>query len=284
MRKSFCKYVLAGALALALSGACWTQPAWAVWSCWYWPWHNACNPNLYDAGEAMHRYDLYTGSNAQKWEYNHHGPPQNPDPWWGHCHAWAAAAVWEPQPNSARKVGGVKFRIRDRKGLLVETYNTCANGGSYELFVDNPTPGTFWKYLRQEIGGINSMHGKKMGFVGELYYGSEVWNYPIYRYKITYSSDSSSYSGKIKIWAASDAKPFYANSTTLYYKTYTYRFKGVRINSQGMPVAGSGTWIGTGTSSRPDAIWRPYYAVTWMQYVDNAGLAEGYLHRVLGDQ
>jgi hypothetical protein len=282
MNKSLCKCVLVGALVLTISGGCWAQPAWAVWSCWYWPWHDNYNPNLFDSGEAMYRYDLYTGAYSQWWEYNYHGPPQYPAPWWGHCHAWAAAAVWEPQPEYSKSVGGITFRIRDRKGLMVETYNACADGDSYEFLVDNPTPGTFWKYLRKEIGGINPMHGEKMGFVGELYYGDEVWNYPIYKYSVTLSS-SSPYSGTIKIWVASDGKPSYANSTTLYYKTYAYKFKGVRKNSRGDPVS-SGTWIGTGPYSRPDAIWRPYYATTWMQYADNTELSEGYLNDILSDE
>lgn len=282
MRKSFLKYVFVGVFMLTVAGGGWVQSAWAVWSCWYWPWHDDYNPNLYDYGEAMYRYDSYTGAYSQWWEYNYHGPPQYPDSWWGHCHAWASAAVWESQPTASRWLSGIKFRIRDRKGLLVETYNTCADGGSYELYVEYPTPGTFWKYLRKEIGGVNSMHGKKMGFVGELYYGDEVWNYPIYKYSVTLSSTSSPYSGTIKIWVASDGKASYADSTTLYYKTYTYKFKGVLKNSSGTPIS-SGTWIGTGSSSRPEAIWRPYYASTWLQYVDNYELSEDYLEDILGD-
>ena len=48
---------------------------WAVWSSWYWPWHDSYNPNLYDPGEAMERYDDYDiGANAQSWEYQYHGP------------------------------------------------------------------------------------------------------------------------------------------------------------------------------------------------------------------
>ena len=227
----------------------------------------------------MHRYDYISGASAQNWEYNYHGPPQNPDPWWGHCHAWAAAAVWESQPEASRVVDGVKFRIRDRKGLLVETYHTCANGYSYELYADNPSPGLFWYYLRKEIKGVNSMHGKKMGFVGELYYGGEVWNYPIYRYSVTYSG-TSTVSGTMKIWVAADSKPLYADSTTLYYKTFTYKFKGVKVDSSGNP-RNSGTWIGSGHYYRPDAIWRPYYANTWMKYVENSQLSSDYISAIL---
>lgn len=263
--------------AVVLAGS--LSTSWATWSCWYWPYHDSYNPNLYDTNEVMHRYDYISGADAQNWEYHYHGPPQNPDPWWGHCHAWAAAAVWEPQPEASRVVDGVKFRIRDRKGLLVETYHTCANGYSYELYADNPSPGLFWYYLRKEIKGVNSMHGKKMGFVGELYYGGEVWNYPIYRYSVTYSG-TSTVSGTMKIWVAADSKPLYADSTTLYYKTFTYKFKGVKVDSSGNP-RNSGTWIGSGHYYRPDAIWRPYYANTWMKYVENSQLSSDYISAIL---
>jgi hypothetical protein len=106
---------------------------WAVWSCWYWPYHDSYNPNLYDADEAMERYDDYDiGANAQWWEYQYHGPPQNPDPWWGHCHAWSGASIWEAQPTTSKTLESITFRIRDRKGLMIETYDECANGYNYE--------------------------------------------------------------------------------------------------------------------------------------------------------
>ena len=78
------------------------------------------------------RIDTYT-SYAQWWEYEYHGPPQNPDKWWGHCHAWSGAAVWERQPPRYKVVRNgatgvqVKFRVRDRKGLMCEAYYNDAS-------------------------------------------------------------------------------------------------------------------------------------------------------------
>lgn len=253
--------------------------AWAVWSCWYWPIHNDYNPNLYDAGEAMQRYDNYDqGANAQWWEYWYDGPPLNPDPWWGHCHAWAAAACWEAQPSTSKTLNNITFRIRDRKGLIIETYDECADGTHHELYVNDPSPGLFWRYLRHELRGDNPMHGHGMGFVGELYYGSEVWNYPVYKYEVNYSS-SPPYYGTIKIWVANDNSPSYADSTYLYNSTFTYEFQGV--TGDGTDPVDSGTWVGSGPYDRPDAIWRPYYATTWTQYCKNPELDEIHLHNIL---
>jgi hypothetical protein len=263
--------------------------AWKVWSCWYWPYHDDYNPNLYDDNEAMHRYDYFvylaggTSYYSQWWEYNNHGMPQNPDPWWGHCHAWAGASVWEDQPTKTRKLEGVTFSIRDRKGLIIEAYFNCANGNNYELYANDPSPGLFWRYLRKEIKGVtalNPMHGHGMGFVGELYYGDEVWNYPIYKYSVSYKGTASNLYGTMKVYVAGDSKPSYADSKSLYYQTFTYQFQGVRLDSTGNPMD-SGTWTGSGPYSRPDAIWRPEYPTYWTTYVGNEYLDEYYLGDIL---
>ena len=250
-----------------------------VWSSWYWPFHDDYNPNLYDANEAMDRYDAYDrGAQAQAWEYEHHGPPRNPEPWWGHCHAWAGAACWEKQPITERVLNGTTFRVRDRKGLLIEMYDACADGSYYELFVNDPSPGLFWRYLRHELRGDNAMHGHGMSFVAELYYGERVWNYPVYKYEVTYN-DTPPYSGSIKLWVAADGQPEYADSTDLHTRLFTYQFEGV--TGDGTAPIDSGTWLGSGPYHRPDSLWRPYPPATLLQYVGNQELDEIHLRAIL---
>jgi hypothetical protein len=263
-----------------------------VWSSWYWPMKDSLNPNLYDNNEAMYRYDLYAGgsSDAQRWEYNHHGPPQNPAGWWGHCHAWAAAACWEKQPVQSKTLNGVTFRIRDRKGLMIAAYNNSANGSSYEFIQNDPGPGLFWRYLQNEIAGKNPIHGEAVGFIGELYYGDDqVWNHPIYAYEAEYSG-SGTVTGKVTIWYATDFQPYMADSTSLYSDTLTYYFKDVVLN--GSTPTDSGTWIledgslpsataANYSSHRPDAIWRPYKASSWKMYAENPYLDDQTLSDIL---
>jgi hypothetical protein len=263
--------------------------AWKVWSSWYFPYHDDYNPNLYDDDEAMSRYDdfVYYASgefyypDSQGWEYENHGPPQNPDPWWGHCHAWAGASVWEDQPKKKRKLEGITFRPRDRKGLMIESYFNCANGYTYDFMVDDPSPGLFWRYLRDEIKGIDPMHGHGMGFVGELYYGDEVWNYPIYKYKVSYKSDDYGLYGTMKVYVATDSDPSYADSNGLHSLIFTYYFSDVEVYDE-QPVD-SGYWLGEEDDPyhRPDAIWRPYYPETWTYYTENGWLEEDYLGAIL---
>ena len=263
-----------------------------VWSSWYWPMKDSLNPNLYDDNEALYRYDLYAGgaSDAQRWEYNHHGPPQNPAGWWGHCHAWAAAACWEKQPSQSKTLDGVTFRVRDQKGLMIEAYYTSADGSAYELSQDELGPGLFWLYLQNEIAGKNPIHGEATGFIGELYYGDQVWNHPIYAYEVEYSG-SGTVTGKITIWYATDFQPYMADSTSLYADTLTYYFKDVVLS--GSTPTDSGTWIledgslpsasaSNYSSHRPDAIWRPYKASSWIRYVENPYLDNQKLSDILG--
>ena len=265
-----------------------------VWSSWYWPMKDSLNPNLYDNNEAMYRYDQYTGtSNAQQWEYDQHGPPRNPDGWWGHCHAWAAAACWEKQPTQSKTLDDVTFRIRDRKGLLIAAYDKSANGSQYEIFQDDPSPGIFWRYLQNEIAGVNPIHGNAVGFIGELYYGDQVWNHPIYAYEVEYTG-TGTVAGKITISYATDFEPFMADSTSLYSDTLTYYFKDVVLS--GTTPSNSGTWVlanGTIPSSsnafnymhyRPDAIWRPYKATSWATYTSNPHLDNQKLSNILEEQ
>jgi Transglutaminase elicitor len=258
---------------------------WAVWSCWYWPWVDYLNPNLYDSNEAMDRYDHYdSGAQSKLWEYNNHGPNvPGVEDWFGHCHAWSGAACWEEQPASSRTLSGVQFRVRDRKGLVTETYYGCADGTHNEIYVGQPSPGLFWRYLRQEIGGVNPIHGHAMAFIGELYYddpsGSQVWNYPVFAYSIDYNYSGSQYYGTMTIYVAMDGDPTYADSTALNWDTFVYQFSGVQVVS-GEPI-NSGTWIGSGHYYRPDCIWRPYYATQWMTYVENSGLDETHLANIL---
>src|SRR5437763_826684 len=100
-----------GRFAAAVILVCVTAPGYAQtveqataavtpWSGWWWP---AKTGNLVlgyrgDAG-ALVKHDQLTGRQASQWEQHtyYHFDPQGAD-WWGHCHAWAAASILEPQP------------------------------------------------------------------------------------------------------------------------------------------------------------------------------------------
>jgi hypothetical protein len=92
-----------------------TLGASSAWASWYWPVLDTKNPNMYDDGESMARYDDYDlpiGQGAQEWESlpENHGDFPGAEEWQGHCHGWGAAAIWEPQPTYAETHSGVEFR------------------------------------------------------------------------------------------------------------------------------------------------------------------------------
>src|SRR5262249_46150295 len=67
------------------------------WSGYWWPYNEG---RMVDP---LSCYDLCVGgTNARSWEEKHHpkGGPAGTD-WWGYCHAWSAAAVWEFEPTRA---------------------------------------------------------------------------------------------------------------------------------------------------------------------------------------
>ena len=137
-----------------------TLGASSVWSNWYWPSQDSLNPNMYDEGECMARYDAYdipSGESAQEWEASPYNHGDFPDvlPYHGHCHAWSAAAIWEPQPDFSETHSGVEFRIRDKKALITELYTRAREEDNIQFREEYPSPGTLWRILRQEIGGIN---------------------------------------------------------------------------------------------------------------------------------
>jgi hypothetical protein len=255
------------------------------WSSWFWPWMDNNNPNLYDDGEALYRYDQYTqSSDAQGWEYEFHGPPQEPHPWYGSCHAWAGAACWEPQPTRSRYWNGIQFRIRDQKGLMTVAYYECGRAVNHEINVYRPSPGLFWKLLQDEIQGKDPMHGQAYPIIGELSFGDEIWNHPIYRYEVNFNVTDNIADGTIKIWCTSDAMPSYADGTDLYFYTATYQFTGVKI--MGASVADSGEWVVPDDPElmpqhRPDIVWRPYKPNSWTAYAANPHLDEFHLTNIL---
>jgi len=242
-----------------------------VWSCWYWDWVDDEDPSLFDNGDAMNRYDIlvsddtYT-SYAQWWEYQYHGPPQNPDKWWGHCHAWAGAACWERQPSKYKVVKNaatgvkVKFRVRDRKGLMCEAYYNDASSNVADFMISQPSPGVTWSALRQEIRGIGAMWGKKRGFVGELYYGPEVWNYPIFQYKVTCWRDSSGYYyGYMTLWGLATvtrhmpiALTYTALGLPINFREYSLTaMDGLSLTASGLALAPSRGPMPSGVHSIP---------------------------------
>jgi hypothetical protein len=184
------------------------------------------------------KYDAYWGvtdseKNTHFYEMESHSCSQfNDDPvtqkscegWWGHCNAWAAAAIKEPEPRTnfiSKNQNGQEFEITvaDQKGLLSElwmssgslfagdthkgvTTNNLENGylsGTKEwIFDENDGEGqkrtrsgatayqAFWDVTPRTFFLIftNYVGIKGTGVVIDRFTGDQVWNQPIVGYRI----------------------------------------------------------------------------------------------------
>jgi len=126
--------------------------------------------------------------------------------WFGLCHAWAPAAILEPEPIRSVTYNGVEFKVNDIKGLITMVYNgvdsrflsgrceESKTGGSLETdATGRPTnsecrdtnPGTF------HIVVANYLGLKGQSFVEDRTFDSEVWNQPMRGYQVVEKRDVS---------------------------------------------------------------------------------------------
>ena len=125
--------------------------------------------------------------------------------WWGHCNGWARASLLEREPHNPVTVNGVRFDVSDIKALLAEVYfgdKSTFAGARCErkkaTFVTNFikgckdfNPGTLHLALTEIVGK------QKQGIVIDTSSDYEVWNYPVYKYRIN-KQDEISKAGAVK--------------------------------------------------------------------------------------
>jgi len=166
------------------------------------------------------KYDQFfnLGFSSYMWELKNHSCDQvdwkeqkGCRSWWGHCNAWAAAAIKEAEPREEIVVkgpgGNIKFSIGDQKAILTELYmlnqslfvgttNKSEKIGNwifdvshkdakklvgegvtnYDAFWD-VSPKTFFLVLTNYIGE------RETGVVIDRFTGDQVWNQPLVGYK-----------------------------------------------------------------------------------------------------
>lgn len=172
------------------------------------------------------KFDDYwnLGNNTEEWEKSEHTCSTFKDDkatyesctgWWGHCNAWAAAAVKEPEPRktivSKSPVTGKSFKlsVADQKAFLTEAYmssdslfvgQTDKGTKTHPSWVWNPnhpkakknigwgttTYDAFWDVTPRAFFLImtNYVGLGQMGVVIDRFGGDQVWNQPIVGYKI----------------------------------------------------------------------------------------------------
>ena len=120
--------------------------------------------------------------------------------WWGLCHAWAPAAILEPEPVHPVTRNGVEFKVNDIKALVELMYNRstskflslrCNEQGA-DIALDaygNPT-GDDIECKDTNAGTFHVIVANYLGIKGESFvedrtYDDEVWNQPVSAYRVT---------------------------------------------------------------------------------------------------
>jgi len=145
--------------------------------------------------EYNEKLDTLKIDTATEFEVKEHGNAQfGVGSWFGHCNAWAAAAIVEDEPRYDFEKNGVPWTAADIKGLLTATWMEC-NSSFYGSRNDHDadeesrarvnyqdvTPAAFHIFFADQIGI------RDKSFVIDRYTGDQVWNQPAnaYRSKFT---------------------------------------------------------------------------------------------------
>ncbi|MBI3922001.1 MAG: Ig-like domain-containing protein, partial [Armatimonadetes bacterium] len=167
------------------------------WAGWYWPYGDALNPNLYDAGGPYDKYDQYvqaktaTNPGLRSDEAASHTilPGALNYSWTGHCDAWAAAAIVESEPRQPRTKEGINFGVGDLKGLLTGIHfgeGPLIQGQQWlgPRYDDNPgddpfdpPPYEFQNFIAKWI------RGSGRAVVMDMDPLKEVWSHPLWKYE-----------------------------------------------------------------------------------------------------
>ena len=124
---------------------------------------------------------------ATEHEVLHHGTGQfGVQSWWGHCNAWAASAIMDPEPRHSTTVDGIEFTAGDVKALLTESWMELQSSfyGSRNGYhkdqesrdaIDfkDVSPAAFHIFFSDQIAN------KDKSFVIDRFTGDEVWNQPV---------------------------------------------------------------------------------------------------------
>lgn len=142
---------------------------------------------LSTAKEALPEITIDTATEFERIEHGNGVPGVGS--WWGHCNAWAAAALMEAEPKvrGAVEHNGVtvEFTPGETKALLTEMWmehHSSFHGSRHDdpenegAKYDDLTPAAFHIYFGTQIGQ------KKKGFVIDRYTGDQVWNQPVRSY------------------------------------------------------------------------------------------------------
>ncbi|KAJ3091686.1 hypothetical protein HK102_013819 [Quaeritorhiza haematococci] len=216
--------------------------------------------------------------------------------WFGICHAWAPAALLEPEPRCPINVNGVTFRVADIKALMTQMYdksgirtvfggNRCNDVtptrdayGRYKSFACRDVTPDYWHILM-----TNAMGRFNTSFVADVTASAEVWNHPMTAMRIERLQQINLQQGAQLIDPSLTSYPFNPNARSLAYVVmriwytveteqdgplvetglvdqYFTRYKDLTylLELDGSNNIIGGEWLGKSKQDHPDFIYLPY--------------------------
>lgn len=215
--------------------------------------------------------------------------------WFGICHAWAPAAILEPEPKCAVTKNGTTFQPMDIKALLTQVYDgarvkTVFTGVRFDGPDKPENKDQYGRYndpKRRDLGAgyfhiafANILGKLKQSFVVDVTAGAEVWNQPVRDYQVVESKTMTPAEGA-KAYFNVDAYPFNNDAVSLAYvhtkfrwivesvedgplvstgKVDTYTTTGdytylLELDAQNNIIGGE--WVADSRSEHPDFLWFP---------------------------
>jgi len=226
------------------------------WSGDWWSMRRGRMCNGYrDDMSPMRKHDRVTGAHASDWEHRNHYDPDYPK-WYGHCHAWAAAAISEVEPTHRIRYKDITFQVGDIKAMLTEGHY----GDKATVFGERNTgsgcdfqdiyPDKLWKVMQDYIGE------QKIPLLMDLDPTPQVWTYPVYGYRIEYEPSGDNhdlYNCEMTLFVTNTTvPPDYVGCLRLI-KHYTFQVQ----MKNGAIVEGTGRWTGKSRQDHPDYAWYP---------------------------
>ncbi len=228
------------------------------WSGYWWPTYTG-HTNLFDPGRPLEKYDRYieattgTRGGSQEWERRNRSTNNPAASWWGHCHAWAAASIWLPEPPAGVTRNGISFTQDDLEGLITALYYQPVVrwiNGRRAYSQNDP---------RYSAAAYEDMFPAWLDYVTRLYIGyyrypvifdidrgPEVWNFPAYAYERTLVQNANgTQSVTLRIRFASAT--LNTRGTRFFERTYTYTLRPGTL----------GQYTGASRTNHPDFSWIP---------------------------
>ena len=187
---------------------------------------------------------------ATQWSLVNNYKPGAPS-WYGLCHAWAAASVYEHIEFYPSSIENIIFYVGDKKGLLTVCHQTdvCIRENSHP-------PEVFHWWL------LHYIKDNGVDFYAELEPGVQVWNYPVFKYEMEALDNGDQLSVTCQIWYADDMVDPDIQGTKVLSNTYTYT-----LYRTGDEITG-GEWTGASVYNHPQQLVLPVSPGTNNPYLD----------------